>query len=100
MHLSDDAARAAGFDERIAHGMHAGAEFSRIFGMEVPGPGTLYLRAELVFMAPIHPGRDYRLRVRFPGGTPTRGPATAVATIEDAQGALCVLSYHDLLKRS
>lgn len=99
LHLSDDAARAAGFEGRISHGMRAGAEFSQIFGMEVPGPGTLYLRAEMVFLAPIHPGREYRLEVRFPTGVPTKGSATAVGTIRDADGRLCVLSYHDVLKR-
>lgn len=100
IHLSDEAARAAGFEERISHGMRAGAEFSKIFGMEIPGPGTLYLRAEMVFLRPIHPGRSYRLRVRFPTGVPASGPATAVGTIEDPDGSLCVVSYHDLLKRS
>jgi acyl dehydratase/GNAT superfamily N-acetyltransferase len=100
VHLNDEAARAAGFERRISHGMLAGAEFSKIFGMEAPGPGTLFLRSELVFLHPIYSGRTYRLRVRFPGGVPASGYAPAVGTIEDANGELCLVSYHDLLKRN
>lgn len=100
VHLDDEAARRAGFEQRISHGMLAGAEFSRIFGMQTPGPGTLFLRSELVFLHPIYAGRTYRLRVRFPDGVPLSGYAPAVGTIEDPEDTLCLVSYHDLLKRS
>ncbi|WP_417471462.1 GNAT family N-acetyltransferase [Luteimonas mephitis] len=100
VHLEDAAARAAGFEQRISHGMLAGAELSRIFGMEFPGAGTLYLRAEMVFLQPVYPGRNYRLQVRFPDGIPASGYAPAVATIEATDGSLCLISYHDLLKRN
>jgi len=100
VHLDDAAARAAGFEQRISHGMLAGAELSRIFGMEAPGAGTLYLRAEMVFLQPIYPGRKYRLQVRFPDGVPASGYAPAVATIEATDGSLCLVSYHDLLKKN
>lgn len=100
IHLDDGAARAAGFEQRISHGMLAGAEFSRIFGMETPGCGTLFLRSEMAFFRPVYAGRRYRLRVRFPDGVPSAGFASAVGTIEDDAGSLCLVSYHDLLKRS
>jgi len=99
VHFDDAAARAAGFDGRIAHGMLVGGELSRIFGMETPGPGTLFLRANLVFLKPMHPGVPYALRVRNPAGGPLRGFVPTVATVHDADGALCVLCYSDLLKR-
>jgi acyl dehydratase/GNAT superfamily N-acetyltransferase len=99
VHFDDAAARAAGFEGRIAHGMLVGGALSRIFGMEAPGPGTLFLRANLVFLKPIHPGVAYRLVVRNPSGGPLHGFVPAVATLHDAGGALCVLCYSDLLKR-
>lgn len=100
VHFNDAAARTAGFDGRIAHGMLVGGELSRIFGMESPGPGTLFLRANLTFLKPLHPGTTYRLVVRNPAGGALRGYVPAVATLRDAAGTLCFLGYNDLLKRS
>lgn len=100
VHFDDGAARAAGFPGRISHGMLVGGELSRIFGMETPGPGTLFLRANLVFLKPVFPDRPYRLQVRNAAGGEPRGYVPAVATVTDADGGLCVLCYSDLLKRS
>jgi acyl dehydratase len=99
VHFDDDAARGAGFPGRISHGMLVGGELSRIFGMETPGPGTLFLRANLVFLKPVFPGRPYRLRVRNAAGGEARGFVPAVATVHDEAGALCVLCYSDLVNR-
>lgn len=57
IHLDDDAARALGFDGRIAHGMLAAAVFSRVFGTEFPGEGTIYVRQDLRFLSPVFPDR-------------------------------------------
>ncbi|HSR65723.1 MAG TPA: bifunctional GNAT family N-acetyltransferase/hotdog fold thioesterase [Xanthomonadaceae bacterium] len=100
VHFDDEAARAAGFPRRISHGMLVGGELSRIFGMETPGPGTLFLRANLVFLKPLFAGQPYRLHVRNAAGGEAVGYVPAVATVSDADGALCVLCYSDLLKRS
>jgi acyl dehydratase len=99
IHLDDSAARNAGFESRISHGMLAGSELSRIFGTRMPGFGTLFLRSELAFMAPIYPDRKHVLKVRFPGKHPRSGHVPAIATIHDAAGKLCLLAYNDLLKR-
>lgn len=97
VHLDDEAARSAGFDSRISHGMLTGGELSRIFGTVEPGIGTLFLRSEMVFLKPIYPHRAYNLTIRYP---PTlRGYIPAVATVHDLSGDLCLLSYSDLLLR-
>lgn len=100
VHLDDDAARSAGFDSRISHGMLAGSELSRIFGTEVPGVGTLFLRADMVFLKPVYPGRKHMLRIRYPSHVPPSGHIATVTTIRDAAGSLCLLCYSDLLKKS
>jgi len=97
VHLDDEAAQRAGFDSRISHGMLAGSELSRIFGTEIPGIGTLFLRSEMVFLKPIYPRRIYNLKVRYPPAL--RGYVPAVATVHEQAGDLCLLSYSDLLKR-
>lgn len=100
VHLDDDAARSAGFDSRISHGMLAGGELSRIFGTEVPGPGTLFLRADMVFLKPIYPGRSYTLRIRYPSEVSASGHIATVTTIRDLAGNLCLLCYSDLMKKN
>jgi len=53
-----DAAYAAGtmFKERIAHGMLSAAYISAVFGMKLPGPGSIYISQTLAFKAPVKIG--------------------------------------------
>jgi acyl dehydratase len=54
VHLDPAAARAAGFDDLIAHGALVMGLFSRLLGTQLPGPGTIYLGQELRFSRPIY----------------------------------------------
>ena len=38
---------------RIAHGMRMSGFISTVIGNQLPGPGTIYLRQELNFLAPV-----------------------------------------------
>ena len=53
-----DAAYAEGtmFKERIAHGMLSAAFISAVVGMELPGPGAIYVSQTLNFKAPVKIG--------------------------------------------
>jgi acyl dehydratase len=57
IHLDEAAARHAGFDGVVAHGMLVAGLISRILGTQLPGPGTIYLGQELRFLKPIYPDR-------------------------------------------
>ena len=50
-----DAAYAAGtmFKERIAHGMLSAGFISAVVGMDLPGPGAIYVSQTLNFKAPV-----------------------------------------------
>ena len=63
IHLDDGAARALGFDGRLAHGMLTAAVFSRVFGAEFPGEGCVYVRQDLRFVGPVYPDRGLVGRV-------------------------------------
>jgi len=89
LHLDDAAARRAGFPGRIAHGVLALAEFSRILGTESPGPGTVFLQLESAFLKPLLAGHEYRLQLRVPGGV-RAGAMQAVLRIDDPSGP-CLL---------
>ncbi len=53
-----DAAYAAGtiFKERIAHGMLSAGYISSVIGMQMPGPGCIYVSQTLNFKAPVKIG--------------------------------------------
>jgi UDP-4-amino-4,6-dideoxy-N-acetyl-beta-L-altrosamine N-acetyltransferase len=65
VHLDDGAARAAGFEGVLAHGMLVAAGFSRILGTKFPGPGTIYAAQSLQFLLPVHPDieLEYELKI-------------------------------------
>lgn len=100
VHLDSEAAKRAGFSGKITHGMLAGSELSRIFGTEIPGPGTLFLRSDLMFLKPVYPDIDHNLQIRYLSELPLSGHVRAVATIRDPEQDLCMLCYSDLLIRN
>ena len=61
-----DAAYAAKtiFKEPIAHGMLTAGYISAVFGMELPGPGAIYVSQTLNFRAPVRQGDRVVAKVR------------------------------------
>lgn len=56
VHLDADYAAKTMFKERIAHGMLSAAYISAVFGMQMPGPGAIYMSQSLQFKAPVKIG--------------------------------------------
>ena len=56
VHLDDAYARDTIFEGRIAHGMLTAALISAVIGEQLPGHGSVYLRQDLRFRAPVRPG--------------------------------------------
>jgi len=52
-HLNAQEAEQGMFKERIAHGMLSAGLVSAVLGMQLPGPGTIYLSQTLKFTAPV-----------------------------------------------
>jgi 3-hydroxybutyryl-CoA dehydratase len=55
-HINETYAKDTFFKTRIAHGMLTAGFISRILGMQLPGPGTIYMRQSLNFLAPVRFG--------------------------------------------
>lgn len=53
-HTDEEYAQKSQFKTRIAHGMLGASLISAVLGMELPGPGTIYLGQDLKFVHPIH----------------------------------------------
>jgi len=56
VHLDDDYAQDTIFGGRIAHGMLTAGLISAVIGEQLPGHGTVYLKQDLRFLAPVRPG--------------------------------------------
>ncbi len=56
VHTNEEYARGTFFKTRIAHGMLIGGFISTVIGNRLPGPGTVYIRQELDFKAPVRIG--------------------------------------------
>lgn len=63
IHFDAAAARAAGFGAPIAPGMLLGAFLSSVFGVDWPGPGTVYVRQDLRFLQPVAVGEELEVRL-------------------------------------
>ncbi len=55
-HINEPYARGTAFKSRIAHGMLAAGFVSAVIGTRLPGPGTIYMKQELTFLAPDYIG--------------------------------------------
>ncbi len=55
-HINDVAAKESMFGQRIAHGMLSAGFISAVLGMQLPGPGTIYIGQELKFKLPVFIG--------------------------------------------
>lgn len=55
-HVNEQYASNTFFKGRIAHGMLSAGLVSAVLGMQLPGPGTIYMGQTLAFTAPVYPG--------------------------------------------
>ena len=64
VHLDADYAAKTIFKERIAHGILTASYVSAVFGMEMPGPGAIYVSQTLNFKAPVKIGDTVLAKVK------------------------------------
>jgi 3-hydroxybutyryl-CoA dehydratase len=62
-HINQVAAAESRFKGRIAHGMLVSGLISAVLGVQLPGPGTIYLGQELKFTAPVKFGDTIKAEV-------------------------------------
>ena len=65
VHLDADYAARTIFKQRIAHGMLTASYISAVFGMEMPGPGAIYVSQTLNFKAPVRIGDVVTAKVKL-----------------------------------
>ena len=76
VHLDEAYAEASMFKGRIAHGMLTAALISAVIGERLPGHGTVYLRQNMAFLAPVRPGDTVRAEVEVMNVDPRKRRVT------------------------
>ena len=62
-HINEAHAKDTFFKTRIAHGLLTAGFISSVLGMQLPGPGTIYMRQSLNFLAPVRFGDTITAKV-------------------------------------
>lgn len=64
IHLDPNFASKSIFGRTIVHGFLGGSVFSKVFGTEFPGEGTIYLKQDMVFLKPMFVNKIYIAKFR------------------------------------
>ena len=62
-HVDKEYASKTMFKKQIVHGMFVGSLFSAIFGVQMPGLGSIYIKQSLKFTKPVYFGDEITARV-------------------------------------
>ncbi len=65
VHLDEDFAKNTIFKGRIAHGFLTASFISTVIATELPGPGSIYLKQSLKFLAPVYIDERILVKVRI-----------------------------------
>lgn len=76
------------FKARIAHGMLTAGFISTILGTLLPGPGTIYLKQELRFLAPVRIGDTITARAEVTAKMEEKNKITLKTTCSNQDGTL------------
>lgn len=60
VHFDSEYASKTMFKKRISHGMLVGSLFSKVFGMQLPGEGSIYISQSLHFRRPVFLGEEIK----------------------------------------
>ena len=90
VHLDADYAARSPFGQRIAHGFLVGSLISAAIGMDLPGPGSIYLGQTLKFVAPVHIGDTVTVSVEVIKVREDKGLITLRTDCTNQNGALVI----------
>ena len=89
-HINEEYAKTTRFGGRIAHGMLSAGLISAVIGMQLPGPGTIYMGQELKFLSPVRIGDTVTARVQVASFDEKRRQAVLETTCTNQDNALLI----------
>ena len=97
IHINPEYASKSIFGRCIVHGFFAGAVFSKVFGTQWPGEGTIYLYQEMKFMSPVFVEQDYDAVFEVVELDEIKHRGTIKCTLQDADGKVAIAGTAKLL---
>ncbi|MDM8515360.1 MaoC family dehydratase [Desulfobacterales bacterium HSG16] len=85
-HINEAYAEKTFFKTRIAHGMLTAGFISAILANQLPGPGTIYVKQELKFLAPVRIGDTVTAKVEIIALDTEKNRAKLKTTCENQEG--------------
>ncbi len=92
-HINQVYAQETFFKSRIVHGMLLGGFISAVIGMGLPGPGTIYVKQELNFLAPARIGDTITAKAQVFEIEAEKNRMTLKTTCTNQSGNLLVDGY-------
>ena len=89
-HINEEYAKTTRFGGRIAHGMLSAGLISAVIGMQLPGPGTIYMGQTLKFLSPVRIGDTVTANVKVLSIDEARHRAVLETTCTNQEGTLLV----------
>ena len=89
-HVNEVYAKNTFFKTRIAHGMLTAGLISAIIANQLPGPGTIYLKQDLSFLAPVHIGDTITGRVEIMELIPEKNRVRLKTTCSNQDGVIVI----------
>jgi 3-hydroxybutyryl-CoA dehydratase len=89
-HVNEEYAKTTLFKTRIAHGMLSAGFISAVLGMQLPGPGTIYLKQDLQFVAPVRIGDTITAVAEVKEIIPEKNRAVLTTTARNQDGTVVV----------
>ncbi len=96
VHVDDEFAASTRFERRIVHGMLTAGMISAVLGMQLPGPGSIYLKQELNFRAPVFIGDTITATVTITKAREDK-PIITLATVCKNQDGVDVIEGEAIL---
>lgn len=91
IHLDKEFAAKSIFKRRIIHGYLGTSIFSKVFAMDFPGEGTIYLKQDLKFMKPMFSDTEYSAFFEIIDHIPDKHRALVKTEIVDTNNESVVL---------
>ncbi len=91
VHMDEDYAKTTMFKGRIAHGMLSVSFISTTLASQLPGPGTIYLKQEVVFKRPVRIGDTITTQVEVISKNDEKNHLTLKTTCINQQEELVVM---------
>lgn len=100
VHLDADFAATTPFKRPVLHGFLSGSVFSKVFGTEFPGPGTVYMSQDMTFRRPMYPGERYVATFTIRETDPPKGILVIEGRIADEKGKVCLEGVGRLMNKA